>query len=83
MAVQKVRVPQADGEIRFTENGDEVTTHVVTDHLVSPRTVAERDRLLQRIDGARLATARDAGEKPPPEKNPDDGNTVTDDSTKG
>lgn len=66
MAIRKVRVAQADGEIVFTDYGPaepETVTHVVADHIVSPRSNADRDRLL-RLDGARLATPKEAGESP-------------------
>ena len=86
MAVQKIRVPQSDGEIVFTDysrTGDEpVTTHAVVDHIVSPRSAADRDRLLQLVDGARLATPKEAGETPP-EQDPVGGNTAGGTGTKG
>jgi hypothetical protein len=73
--MQKVRVPQPDGELVFTvfegsAEGERIV-HQVTDHLVTPRNAADRDRLLQRIDGARLATPKESGESPP---NSDGGN---------
>jgi hypothetical protein len=49
----KVHVPQADGEIVFTRQGESRTVKVI-DHLVSPRTNVERAELLQLVEGAKL-----------------------------
>lgn len=82
--MRKVHVPQADGEIVFTvyaggADGERVA-HQVTDHLVTPRSNAERDRLLQHVDGARLATPKESGGKP---ENSAGGSTAVETGSKG
>jgi hypothetical protein len=61
--MRKVHVPQTDGEIVFT-SGDGQRRFVIDDHLASPRTVDEQQQLLALVDGARLATAKEAGSAP-------------------
>lgn len=64
-APRKVRVPQADGEIIFTGGDpDAPRTFQVDDHLVSPRNNDEQADLLRLVDGARLATPKELGDKP-------------------
>lgn len=64
---QKVRVPQADGQIVLTPGGlpDDARTYQVDDHLVSPRNKDEQQQLLALVDGARLATAKEAAPAAP------------------
>lgn len=63
----QVRVPQADGEITFTPDGnpDAARTFKVTDHLVSPRSNDEQQQLLVLVEGARLATKGDQPKSAP------------------
>lgn len=67
-APRKVRVPQADGTVTFSGGTpDDSRTFQVDDHLVSPRTNDEQDDLLRLVEGARLATPKELGEKPGPD----------------
>ena len=66
-APRKVRVPQSGGEVILTPGGEEPRVFQVEDHLVSPRTNDEQQRLLQLVDGARLATPKELGDKPGPD----------------
>lgn len=50
----KVHVPQADGEIVFTQGGV-VRKFRVSDHMVSPKTDDERAKLLRLVRGSKLA----------------------------
>lgn len=66
-APRKVRVPQADGEIRFSGGTeDDTRTFQVDNHLVSPRTKDEQGDLLRLVEGARLATPKESGDSPDP-----------------
>lgn len=60
MPSKKIRVPQEDGEIRATGGTfDEPRTWKVSSHLVTPANAEEREFLLARVEGARVATAAD------------------------
>lgn len=60
MANTKISVPQKDGEVTVSFNGDEPTTYKVNDGQIS--VPAENvDRLLAAIDGSKVAGGSSTG----------------------
>lgn len=61
--MDKVKVPQSDGQITIRQDGGEPRTWNVREGLVTPATLAEQALLVATIDGATVVTEQPASHK--------------------